>query len=441
MRHVIAAAALGALAAWSNVQAQADAPALVLTLEEAVRRGLEASHRLKETSARGEAAAASADERHAATLPQLAFQAGYTRTNHVEQFGVVAPGGQLRILYPDVPDNYRSRLDAQWPLYTGGRLPAIERAARLEADAAADDLQALGADVRLEVTRTYWELVTAIESVRVFDAALERTQAHLADVRNQLNAGLIPPNDVLMVEAQQSRQRMLNIQARAGRDVVEAALARLVGAPPGTRIQPATPLDVPAPADRADTPLLEIALQNRSERAALVDRVRAAAERGRAASAGARPTVAAAGGFDYARPNPRIFPREDASRSSWDASVNVSWTLFDGGRTRAEVAEASALARAVQARLDDFDAALAVELRQRTSDLEAARAAVIAAEDGMQAATEARRVAGERFAAGVATSTDVVDAQLALLQAELDRTQAIVSIRLAEARLARALGR
>ena len=47
---------------------------------------------------------------------------------------------------------------------------------------------------------------------------------------------------------------------------------------------------------------------------------------------------------------------------------------------------------------------------------------------------------GDRFAAGVATSTDVLDAQVALLQAELDRTQAVATAHLADARLARALG-
>jgi outer membrane protein TolC len=50
-------------------------------------------------------------------------------------------------------------------------------------------------------------------------------------------------------------------------------------------------------------------------------------------------------------------------------------------------------------------------------------------------------VANERFLAGVATSADVLDAQVALLQAELDRTQALASGRVAEARLARAVGK
>jgi outer membrane protein len=80
-------------------------------------------------------------------------------------------------------------------------------------------------------------------------------------------------------------------------------------------------------------------------------------------------------------------------------------------------------------------------VRQRLAELAASRAAIAAAEDGVRAAAEARRVAGERFAAGVATSTDVLDTQVALLQAELDRAQALANARVAEARFVRAVGR
>jgi outer membrane protein TolC len=252
---------------------------------------------------------------------------------------------------------------------------------------------------------------------------------------------LIPPNEVFVVEAQESRQRMLSIQARVSRDLAEAELARLVGLPPGTRIRPASPLGRPDPIAPSVESSLEAAREARADRRALVERVRAAGERGTAALAGTRPTVAVGGGLDYARPNPRVFPREEAWRTAWDAGVSVNWAIFDGGRTRAEIAEADAAARAVRARLDEFDSLLAVEVRQRTNELEAGRAAIAAADDAVRAATEARRVAGERFDAGVATSTDVLDTQVALLQAELDRTQAIANARVADARLARALGR
>jgi outer membrane protein len=145
--------------------------------------------------------------------------------------------------------------------------------------------------------------------------------------------------------------------------------------------------------------------------------------------------------MDYARPNPRIFPRQAAWKESWDASVSVSWPLFDGGRADAEVAEAAAAGRAVQERLDELDSVVALDVRQRLAELESSRAVIAAAEAALLAATEARRVVGERFSAGVATSTDVLDAQGAVLQAGLDRTQAMANARLAEARLQRALGR
>ena len=436
----ISMTAAPAVRAQPGPEPQAPSP-ISLSLDEAIARGLAASHRLAEAGARGDAAAAAAAGRHAALRPQVAAQAGYTRTNHVDEFGVLLPNNQLKIIYPDIPDNYRARLDVQWPIYTAGRLDALERAARAEAAASADDLAAARADLRLDITRAYWALVTAAQSLVVVDQSVARVDAHLRDVRNQLAAGLIPPSDVLSAEAQESRQRMLRIQARAIRDVAEAELGRLIGAPPGTPIQPVSPLEAPAPASAGVAALVDAARRQRAERAGLVNRVDAARERGRAAAAGRKPTIAVGGGLDYARPNPRIFPREAASRESWDAGVNLNWPLFDGGRSRAEVAEAAAMRRAADARLAEFDATLAVEVRQRLSELESSRAAVEAAADSVRAATEASRVIGDRFNAGVATSTDRLDAHVAQLQAELDRAQAVASARLAEARLARAVGR
>jgi len=443
MTTVTLGAVIGVALAVSSASAQVRdaAPPLRLTLGEAIQRGLDTSHRIAEAVARSEAAGAVVGERHASMLPQIAAQAGYTRTNHVDAFGIALPNNQLRVIYPDIPDNYRTRLDLQWPIYTGGRLDALERASRIEATASADDIATARRDLTLEITRAYWALVTATESLRVVEESVTRIDAHLRDVRNQLAAGLVPPSDVFTVDAQASRQRMLTVQARSTRDIVEAEVGRLAGLPPGTRVETAAALDALAPPPAALDGLIEVARQQRPERAALVRRAGAAGERARAAAAGTKPTVAVGGGVDYASPNPRIFPREDGWRTSWDASVNVSWSIFDAGRARSEMAEAAALTRAVVERLADFDGSLAVEIRQRVSEVASSRAAIDAATDAVRSAAEARRVLGERFGAGVATSTDVLDAQVALLQVELDRTQAIANAHLADARLARALGK
>ena len=411
-----------------------------LTLQDALERGHRHSLRLAEMEARVDAAAAVEAGHRAADRPLVAALAGYTRTNHVEEFVIAAPGGPLRTLYPDVPDNYRARLDLQWPIYSGGRVDALVAAARAERAAAGADLSAARADLRLEITRAFWALVTARESESVLERSLASLEAHLQDVRSRLKEGLVPPNEVLSAEAQRSRGRVLALEARNLRASVEADLRRLIGDDGAAALVPDSPAgDLPPATGLAA--LVEEALRQRPERQAFQDRLAASRARETAARATARPQIAVAGGYDYARPNPRIFPRADAWEDSWDVSVNVSWSLWDGGRRRAEEAEAAAAARGLDARAGDFDRQIALDVRHRWLEADSSRAAIAAADDGVRAAIEARRVLRERYSAGVATSTEVLDAETAVLQAELDHTRAVAGERLARARLDRAVGR
>jgi len=413
-----------------------------LTLADAIERALRASHRVGEAQARQEAADAAVASRKAADMPAVSLAAGYTRTNHVDEFGIPALGAApARIIYPDVPDNWRSRLDLQWPVYTFGRVEAAERAARTEAKAAGKDIAAAKADVRLDAARAFWAYATAVESVRVVEEALALVDAHLRDVNNLRAVGLLAPNDVLSAEARRSRQQVQLIEARNIRDVAEADLRRATGLPPAAAIVVDAALE-PAPGEiEPYDRLIEAARGSRPDRQALETRVAGVGERQAAVAAGLRPTVALVAGFDYARPNARIFPRAGAWNDSWDVGVSVAWPLWDGGRVKAEVAEMAASRRALAERLAEFDAVLDFEVRQRRLDLESARASIRAAADEVASAAEARRVVSERFKAGLVSSTDVLDAQQELLAAQFDRTRALASARLAEARLDRAVGR
>ena len=395
--------------------------------------------RVAELQARVESASAVERARGAARLPIVSLEGGYTRTNHVQEFTIAQPGQPLRVLYPDIPDNYRSRLDLQWPIYTAGRADALERAARAEREAAGEDLEAARADLRLEITRAFWALVTAQETAVVLERSLASTGAHVRDLRNRLEQGLIPPNEVLTGETQLARERLLAIEAENARAIAEADLQRLLGIDRSVSVQPRATLELSSsgPGTASASPPSE---SLRAERRALVDRVEAADARTAAAAAGARPQIAVGAGYDYARPNPRIFPRSGEWEDSWDVSVNVSWAVWDGGRNRAERAEAAAAATALKARLGDLDRQIAFEIRQRQLELDSSRAAVPVAEAAVVAAVEARRVLGDRFNAGVATSTEVLDAQTDVMQAELTLKRALANVRLAEARLERAVG-
>ena len=63
------------------------------------------------------------------------------------------------------------------------------------------------------------------------------------------------------------------------------------------------------------------------------------------------------------------------------------------------------------------------------------------AERNLASARESERVAAERYRAGVISSSDLLDAETALLQAGLQRTSALARVHIASARLERAVGR
>jgi outer membrane protein TolC len=424
-----------------GVAAAQDLTPLSLSLDEARTRAVAASHRLAEARARAAAADETVAIRDAADRAIVAAQGSYTRTNHVTEFVVPTPGGLPRVLYPDAPDNYRTRLDLQWPIYSGGRTDALERAARAEASAAAADVASAQADLRLEVTRAFWALVTARATADVLAQSLTRWESHVRDARERFKAGLTPPNEIASAEAQQSRQRMLLIEARNQRALASAELARLIGVDLLQPIEPADALEASAPSAAPLAGLLAEARAMRNERRSLEQRVQAADLQRAAADAGRRPTVAVTGGLDYARPNLRIFPVAERWNESWDAGIAVRWPLWDGNRARTEAAQAGRLADAARQRLAEFDSLLALEVQQRVLEIESGRAAIPAADDAVRAAAEARRVVAERYRAGAGTESDVLDADVALLQAELDRTRTLAAVRLAEARLDRARGR
>lgn len=428
------------LAAFSTV-ASAQSPPLRLTVADAVDRGFANSHRLAEARAREAGARAAAESVDLTRKPIVGASASYTRTNHVTEFAVPQPSGTRLVVYPDIPDNFMSRVSFQWPIYTAGRTDALERAALAEAQAAGADIETTRADLRLEIVRAYWAAATAREAVRVLEESGARIDAQVADARNRFAVGLIPPNEVSSLEAQRSRERAQLIEAQNLRESALIDLRRLIGAPAETVIELAETLDAVAQGAQGGVPeLVKQALDSRPERQALASRIDVAEARKDAALAAVRPTVAFTGGLDYGNPNPRIFPRKGEWQESWDVGVAVNWNFFDFGRARSQAAEAAAAARATRARMAEFDALVSADVRQRLLDLDSSQAMVRAAADAVRSAADARRVVTDRFSAGVATSTDVLVAQVALLETELARTRALANVRLAEARLERALG-
>jgi outer membrane protein len=437
-RSTLAILALAALAPFPAARGADREP---IGLDEAVQRAQAASADLRRLEALRGAAEAGSRAALAGARPSVDLLAGYTRRSDVPPLAITLPDGSDRTLFPNIPDNYRTRLELSYPLYTGGRTRGAIDAARQQAVAAAHDLEQGTHDLVLETVQAYWTLVTARDTARVLSEAMASFEAHLKDAGERERQGLAAHNEVLAVQVERDRAELARLRAENLAHIADADLARLLDLPPGTEVQPTEPLDRPVAPGEDTAKLIEEAFAARPERAALQARIAAAEAETRGAASGHRPRIELSAGYEYDRPNRLILPPEDRWDDTWDLSLNLSFRLLDGGRTAALVSESGGRAAALRWQLEDLDRRIRVEVLSRAADLETAFKGVSVAEANLQAATDNLRIARDRYHAGVIPSSDLLDSETALLNSSLDRTEALTALQLARARLDRAAGR
>jgi outer membrane protein len=420
------------------------APAAVerMSLDDVIRRARQVSPRLKQYGYLLDGAQARWDGAKSERRPQLDLTASYTRLSAVPELSAFLPPPQgFTLIFPNIQDRYAARLGVSVPIYTGGRLSNLVDAAAHDEVAAEKDLKTQEQDLVLEATNAYWELLTTRETEKVLKEGVATFQAHLNDAKNRERLGFAARNEVLQVQVERDQAEMARLEMENTARISEANLSRLLDLPPGTSIEPAQELlSVPAPSEDLET-LVAHALGSRPDRAALLARAEASDFRVQASRADRLPQARITAGYDYANPNARLLPLEPVWNDSWDASVNFSFRVFDSGRTSAAVNQQLASAGAIRQQLQELDERIRFDVTGRLLDVGTATARIQLAEGNLIAAEENRRVAADRYRAGVIPSSELLDAEHSLLQAGLDRTTALAGQRVALSQLDRAVGR
>jgi outer membrane protein TolC len=424
-----------------------DAAPVRLTVEEAVTRAVAASARLSRLTALEAAAAADSKGARGERWPQLEIGAGYQRRSEVPELAIFAPTGnpaepvQRVVVYPNIQDNWRVRAGLVMPIFTFGRVGGKVESAEQAQTAAAHDLRAGRADLVLETKTAFWDLVTSRASAALLQDAIRAYEAHIVDASNREKFGLAPRSELLAVEVERDRAELDRLRAEAGAELAEANLRRLLDLPPTARVEPVEPpAEAKAPPPDVEALVLE-AQSLRSERQALLARVAAADAAARSEHGGRLPQVELSGGYLYANPNREIVPPTSDWADTWDIGVGISWKVLDGGRREANEARAHAQAEATRQELRELDRGIRLQVTQQALELRTAVARRSVAERAVVSAAESRRVAGERYRAGVIPSSELTDAEIAHERASLTLTEARAALRLAAAGLDRAVGR
>lgn len=331
-----------------------------LTLEQCLELGLASSKGLHASQMTVESMTDRLSEAKAARLASVRFAAGYTRLSEVPPFEVHLPfpAGlgipSSFVVSQNFFNNYTLRLGVQQPLFTGFRLQATEQMARLNADAAEQDFARDKTETAYAIRSAYWSLVKVRESRKVIDENVEQVKAHLVDVQNFLDQGLLTRNEVLKVEVQLSSVRLASLDARNAEETAAVWLNNLIGAPLDQEVEPATTVEAlasaagPAPEESQGLDkLLEKAGSKRPELLSLDLRVKAREAGVRVAESGWYPQVSLAGNLYSINPNPRLLPSQNKFYGTWDVGITLSFdvwnwktTAYQTGQARAQLAQA-----------------------------------------------------------------------------------------------------
>ncbi len=418
-------------------------PKVALRLSDCIVQALERNPSIQVSQAKVRAAEAKSSEAGTALLPQVKFSGRAAELSSVPEFSLVLPPPiGTRTLFPSITESYLMRLTIQQPLFTGSRLSKNQEMAELNANAAQEDLGKDRSDLVLNVVTAYWNLYRANTMEVVLRQTVEQITEHLKNVKNLSQQGMATDADVMKVQVQLSDIKVKHIESKNSIRIASMVLNSLLGQ--SLELETVT-ADTPVVAQEsmlaADLRSLEMkARERRPELKSMQLRREMNSSNVTAAKGGWYPQVYLAANYDYANPNQRVFPQEAKWNGTWDIGVTLQWNVWDWYATKHQTAQAEAALRQSEAGLIQMNDVVSLDVAQQYYSAQTAAEKVEVAVGGMEQAQESYRITSEKFKNGLASNADLLDAEIALLQAKLTHTQSSVEYTLAAARLKKAVG-
>ncbi|MEZ4328674.1 MAG: TolC family protein [Polyangiales bacterium] len=415
-----------------------------LTADAAAELSVQHAPDMAQAAAATARAEAAYREARVGLFPQLQLQASYTRLSRVNLPPFDIGGGTvIDNPFPQILNNYLLRASVSVPVTQifMSTLPGM-RAASLGREAA--ELQAAQQErmLRIQGREAYFQLMQARARVTVAQQSVRVLEALVDTTRAMVERGVLARAELSGIQARLSSIRVVLMVAEGDAVIAEVALVQRIGGRAGDHVvlgEAAEVSDVSIPA-ALDAGQVDAALEARPEAAALRALVEVRRAEVRVHRGTQLPQVALVGAIDYANPNQRVFPQTAQFRHTWSLGVNVTWSpnAFAAGHHRAAGAEATLVE--AEAQLSGLERAITIEVHQADAAVRAAAASIGAAREAVAAAQETYEARRLRYEAGAGTSNDVLDAEMAARQAEVDLVDAYINYRLAQARRSYALG-
>jgi outer membrane protein len=268
---------------------------------------------------------------------------------------------------------------------------------------------------------------------------LANVERHVAQIDAFVRAGARAEIDLLELRTDRANARVQLIEAEntyaTARAQLNQAIGQDAGGPGGSEYDVADDgMPEVAGEDGSLDSLSARAERSRPELRVLARQLRAQQLTIDATKGGYWPSLSVGTGFTEAG------SQLDDMAWNWNAGATLSWQLYQGGLTVAQVDEARAQLNSLQADVDAQRQRIRLEVEQARLSVRAAKASSEASDEALVSARERLRLAEGRYTAGAGSALELSDAQLSLANAQAQRVRADYTLASARASLLLALG-
>jgi outer membrane protein len=415
------------------------ASSAVLSLADAEREAMANHPRVRQAAGATDAAQARSNRSRSPLLPQVSANASYSRqtANFVPRPGAlpanVAVTAQSSLA---TSDNFNFSLGATQLVYDFGQTWDGWRASKELASQAESNEDAIHLDVLTNVRSTFLLAWAQKALVKVAAESLANQDRRAADIEGRVKIGTRPEIDLFQAKADRASARVTLINAENAYRTAKAQLRLAMGREDPSDFDVTDDRLAPiAGEDGTDDALLTEAIAARPDLHALQKQRDAQSLQISAAKGSYGPSLGISTNISEAG------RQIDSLVWNWNAGASLTWPLFQGGTTIAQVREATANRAQTDAQITALRQQVQLDITQARLSVVAAKAAIVAASEAEENARQRLRLAEARYQAGVGSILELQTAQVALTTVQGQMVQGEYALSLARAQLRKALGR
>ncbi len=406
-----------------------------LTIKTSIEIALKNNTAIKREEERLKAAGEEVKKSFADFLPE--FSAGYGYTRFHDQPFAKFDGMEFFI---GKRDHYHCNFSVKQPLFTGFALKSRHEMAKLGVDIEKVIKEMAFIDVIKEVKVAYFRVLLASKYRLVAKKAVEQLQSHADDANKFYQQGMIPYNDLLKSSVALAGEVQNLVRSERDVKLTISAFNNILRLDINQDTQVVDVLDL-NPFTRTLEESIEVAGKERPELLALRLALKNADYQIKLAKSQYYPQVALVGNCDRNGEDPEASKNDYGNSHNESITVQLQWTFFEWGKTKAEVARSHYEKRALQEKLTGVEDAVQLEVKIAYLDLKVAEKNVVTARKSLEQAKENYRITNLQYQQQMTTSTEVLDARTLLTQAETNYFGALYGFNTARAELIRTMGR